>query len=78
MQQLYGEEKINTGDDCFHEDNRTFSLSYQVFVYDYIYNRKYIKVSKVWNFDLNIVYCYNHYNHLESYKQQVLVIFDEK
>ena len=29
-------------------------------------------------FDLNIVYCYNHYNHLESYKQQVLVIFDEK
>ena len=44
MQQLYGEEKINTGDDCFHEDNRTFSLSYQVYVYDYIYNSKYIKV----------------------------------
>ena len=37
MQQLYGEEKINTGDECFHEDNRTFSLSYQVYVYDYIY-----------------------------------------
>ena len=47
MQQLYGEEKINTGDDCFHEDNRTFSLSYQVYVYDYIYNGKYIKAPKV-------------------------------
>ena len=78
MQQLHGEEKINTGDDCFHEDNRTFSLSYQVYVYDYIYNGKYIKAPKVWNFDQNIVYCYNHYNHLESYKQQVLVVFDEK
>ena len=80
MQQLYGEEKINTGDDCFHEDNRTFSLSYQVYVYDYIHSSKFIKVPKVWNAlgTRYIVYCYNHYNHLESYKQQVLVIFDEK
>ena len=49
MQQLYGEEKINTGDECFHEDNRTFSLSYQVYVYDYIHSSKCIKVPKVWN-----------------------------
>ena len=75
MQQLHGEEKINTGDDCFHEDNRTFSLSYQVYVFDYIYNSKYTKVPKVWNFDLQIINCYNH---LESYKQQILVIFDQK
>ena len=71
MQQLYGEEKINTGDECFHEDNRTFSLSYQVYVYDYIYIV--VNIEKI--FDLKVVYCYNH---LELYKHQVLVIFDEK
>ena len=70
MQQLHGEEKINTGDDCFHEDNRTFSLSYQVYVYDYIHSSKYRE-----DFDPKVVYCYNH---LELYKHQVLVIFYEK
>ena len=74
MQQLYGEEKINTGDECFHEDNRTFSLSYQVYVYNYIYIV--VNIEKIPTFfDLNVVYCHNH---LELYKQQVLVIFDEK
>ena len=71
MQQLYGEEKINTGDGCFHEDNRTFSLSYQVYVYNYIYIV--VNIEKV--FDIKVVYCYNH---LVLYKHQVLVIFDEK
>ena len=74
MQQLYGEEKINTGDECFHEDNRTFSLSYQVYVYNYIYIV--VNIEKIPTFfDLNVVYCHNH---LELYKQQVLEIFDEK
>ena len=55
MQQLYGEEKINTGDDCFFdEDNRTFSLSYQVYVYDYIHISTYtlhiaISITIIWN-----------------------------
>ena len=74
MQQLYGEEKINTGDECFHEDNRTFSLSYQVYVYNYIYTV--VNIEKIPKFfDLKVVYCYNH---LVLYKHQVLVIFDEK
>ena len=74
MQQLYGEEKINTGDECFHEDNRTFSLSYQVYVYDYIYIV--VNIEKILKLgDRKVVFCYNH---LELYKQQVLVIFDEK